>query len=63
MSKGCVLSIGVLTPHATPGPAAELPDMALGQVVTRVSRIPAAGADASSPARDTPSDSTPRPTC
>jgi maleate isomerase len=49
MGKDLVVSIGVLTPHATPGPAAELPDMAPGQIVTRISRILAAGGDASSP--------------
>ena len=49
LSKDRVLAIGVLTPHATPGPAAELPDMAPGRVVIRVSRIPAAGPDTTSP--------------
>src|SRR5215212_3948236 len=44
-----MISIGVLTPHAAAGPAAELPGMAPGQVVTRVSRIPAPGATVSSP--------------
>jgi maleate isomerase len=44
-----VVSIGVLTPHAAPGPEVELPDMAPGQVVVRVSRIPAPGATASAP--------------
>jgi maleate isomerase len=42
-----VISIGVLTPHAAGGPAAELGHMAPGQVVTRVSRILAPGADVS----------------
>ena len=44
-----MISIGVLTPHAAAGPEAELPDMAPGQVVTHVSRIPAPGADVSAP--------------
>lgn len=44
-----VISIGVLTPHAAPGPAVELPELAPGHVVTRVSRIPAPGADESAP--------------
>jgi maleate isomerase len=44
-----VISIGVLTPHAAAGPADELPDMAPGQIVTRVRRIQAPGADASAP--------------
>lgn len=44
-----MISIGVLTPHAAVGPEAELPDMAPGQVVTRVSRIPAAGTDVTAP--------------
>jgi maleate isomerase len=44
-----VISIGVLTPHAAGGPAAELGSMAPGQVVTRVSRILPSDADASAP--------------
>jgi maleate isomerase len=44
-----VISIGVLTPHAAVGPEAELPDMAPGQVVTRVSRILAPGTDVGKP--------------
>jgi maleate isomerase len=44
-----MISIGVLTPHAAAGPAVELPGMAPGQVVTRVSRIPAPGANVSAP--------------
>jgi maleate isomerase len=43
------ISIGLLTPHATPGPEAELPPMAPGRVVTRVSRILAPGANAAAP--------------
>jgi maleate isomerase len=42
-----VISIGVLTPHAAGGPAAELGHMAPGQVVTRVARILRPGADVS----------------
>jgi maleate isomerase len=49
MSNDSVISIGVLTPHAAAGPAAELPDMAPGRVVTHVSRIPAPGGSASVP--------------
>jgi len=49
VSKDRALSIGVVTPHAAAGPGAELPDMAPGQVVLRVSRILAAGAEASAP--------------
>jgi maleate isomerase len=39
-----MITIGVLTPHAAPGPEVELPEMAPGGVVTQVSRIPAPGA-------------------
>ena len=49
MSNDGVISIGVLTPHAAGGPAAELSDMAPGRVVTQVSRIPAPNADGSAP--------------
>jgi maleate isomerase len=42
-----MISIGVLTPHAAPGPEVELPDMAPGQVVIRVSRVVATGATVS----------------
>jgi maleate isomerase len=42
-----MISVGVLTPHAAAGPEAELPGMAPGHVVTRVSRIAASSADAS----------------
>jgi maleate isomerase len=34
-----VITIGVLTPHATPGPEVELPAIAHGRVVTRVARV------------------------
>ena len=44
-----VVTVGVLTPHAAAGPEAELPDMAPGQVITQVSRIPAKGATVDSP--------------
>jgi maleate isomerase len=44
-----MICIGVLTPHAAPGPEVELPDMAPGQVVTRVSRILPPGTDTSAP--------------
>ena len=36
-----MISLGVLTPHAAAGPEVELPDMAPGRVVTRISRITA----------------------
>jgi maleate isomerase len=49
VSNDRVISIGVLTPHAAGGPAAELSAMAPGRVITRVSRIPAPGADGSAP--------------
>ena len=49
MGDDRVVSIGVLTPHAIGGPAVELSDMAPGRVVTRVTRIPAPGADTSAP--------------
>jgi maleate isomerase len=39
MDAGEMLTVGVLTPHAAPGPDAEMPDMALGQVRVEVSRI------------------------
>ena len=44
-----MISIGVLTPHAAAGPEAEFPDMAAGQVGTRVSRIPARDASVAAP--------------
>src|SRR4051794_34088664 len=44
-----MISVGMLTPHAAPGPEVELPDMAPGQVAVRVSRIPAVGATATAP--------------
>ena len=44
-----VISVGVVTPHAAPGPEAEFPHMSSGQVVTHVSRIPALGATGATP--------------
>jgi maleate isomerase len=44
-----MISVGVLTPHAAPGPEVELPDMAPGEVDVRVSRIPAPGGTGSAP--------------
>lgn len=44
-----VISVGVLTPHASPGPEVEFADMAGEQVVTRLVRIPAPGATAGAP--------------
>ena len=49
MADERVISIGVLTPHAASGPEAEFPDMALGRIVTHVSRIPAPGASDAEP--------------
>ena len=49
MTAGRGVSIGLLTPHAAPGPEVELPAMAPGRVVTRVSRILPPGADPSAP--------------
>jgi maleate isomerase len=42
------LTVGVLTPHVTPGPEIEIPAMSAGRVSTVVSRIPlsATGSDA-----------------
>jgi maleate isomerase len=39
MDAGEMLTVGVLTPHATPGADAEMPDMAPGRVRVEVSRI------------------------
>jgi maleate isomerase len=44
-----VISVGVLTPHAAPGPEVEFSDMAGEQVVTRLVRIPALGATPGAP--------------
>jgi maleate isomerase len=41
-----VTRIGVLTPHAAPGPEAEFPEMAPGRVVSCVARVPSDGASA-----------------
>lgn len=43
MDSGETLTVGVLTPHAAPGPEVELPDMAPGRVRVAVSRIRDAG--------------------
>jgi hypothetical protein len=34
-----VITIGVLTPHATPGPKVELPAISAGFISTRVARV------------------------
>ena len=39
MNSGEMLTVGVLTPHAAPGPDAEMPDMAPGRVRVVISRI------------------------
>jgi maleate isomerase len=45
--KDGLVTVGVLTPHAAPGPEAEFPEMAPGQVETRLARISAPGSAAS----------------
>jgi maleate isomerase len=45
------LTVGVLTPHVTPGPEMEIPLMSSGQVATVVSRIPLAEAGDAGSAR------------
>lgn len=45
-----MITIGVLTPHATPGPEVELPAIAPGAVVTRVARIVDADPPTTAPA-------------
>jgi len=37
-------TVGVLTPHTTPGPEVEIPEMSSGRVTALVSRIPVPGA-------------------
>src|SRR5262245_27149796 len=37
------VTVGVLTPHAAPGPEVELPEMASGPVTTQVARVSVAG--------------------
>ena len=49
MTAERVISIGLLTPHAAPGPEVELPPMAPGRVVARVSRILPPGDAVSAP--------------
>jgi maleate isomerase len=49
MADERVISIGVLTPHAAAGPEDELPPMAPGLIVTRVSRILPPGVSVSAP--------------
>jgi maleate isomerase len=46
------LTVGVVTPHAAPGPEVEIPAMTAGQVATVLSRIPGPG-DAASTAPPT----------
>jgi maleate isomerase len=43
MDSGEMLTVGVLTPHAAPGPDVEMPDMAPGRVRVEVSRICTSG--------------------
>jgi maleate isomerase len=38
MDAGEMLTVGVLSPHAAPGPDVEMPDMALGRVRVEISR-------------------------
>jgi maleate isomerase len=49
VALGGVVSVGVLTPHASPGPEIEFAEMAGEQVVTRLVRIPAQGATREDP--------------
>jgi maleate isomerase len=46
MDSGEMLSVGVLTPHAAPGPDVEMPNMAPGRVRVEVSRISTASGNA-----------------
>jgi maleate isomerase len=43
MNSGEMLTVGVLTPHAAPGPDVEMPDMAQGRVRVEIARIRTAG--------------------
>jgi maleate isomerase len=49
-TQPAVLRIGVLTPHATPGPEIEFAAMAPGRLVARVARVTTAANDAGEPA-------------
>jgi maleate isomerase len=46
MDSGEMLSVGVLTPHAAPGPDVEMPNMAPGRVSVEVARISTAAGNA-----------------
>ena len=48
------LTIGVVTPHAAPGPEVELPAMTRGRVATVVSRTGSPAATSQAPARTAP---------
>lgn len=56
MDSGEMLTVGVLTPHAAPGPEVELPDMAPGRVQVAVSRLSNASSCASDDAGSTSAD-------
>jgi maleate isomerase len=45
MDSGGILTVGVLTPHAAPGPDVEMPDMAPGRIRVEVSRIGSTSVD------------------
>jgi maleate isomerase len=56
MDSDRVITVGVLTPHATSGPDAEMPDMAPGQVRVAVSRTWSAMSGTSRTVGPTPPD-------
>jgi maleate isomerase len=56
MDSGEMLTVGVLTPHAAPGPDVEMPNMAPGRVRVEVSRIRNAASCASGNAGSTSAD-------
>jgi maleate isomerase len=56
MDSGEMLTVGVLTPHAAPGPDVEMPQMAPGRVRVEVSRIWNAASGASGNAGSTSAD-------
>ena len=43
------VTVGVLTPHAAPGPEAEFPEMAPGRIATQVARVSIAGGEMERP--------------
>jgi len=59
MDSGELLTVGVLTPHAAPGPEVEMPDMAPGRVRVEVARIGNAASRPSGNAGSTSADGLP----